>query len=82
MRRASFSVASHIAEGYGKNSKGQYLQSLGHAGGSNSEVQTQLFISGRLRYGNPESYGKIDDLSQQVSRMLVSPMSKLEHATN
>jgi hypothetical protein len=45
-------------------------------------VQTQLFISGRLRYGNPESYGKIDDLSQQVSRMLVSPMSKLEHATN
>jgi four helix bundle protein len=33
MRRASVSIASNIAEGYGRATKGEYVQFLGHARG-------------------------------------------------
>jgi four helix bundle protein len=34
LRRASVSIASNISEGYGRASKGEYYQFLGHARGS------------------------------------------------
>ena len=52
LRRASVSVASNIAEGYGKSSRGEYVLFLGHARGSNFEVQTQLVIADGLGFGN------------------------------
>ena len=51
MRRASVSIASNIAEGYGRSTKGEYLQFLGHARGSTCELQTQLIISSGLGFG-------------------------------
>jgi four helix bundle protein len=81
LRRASVSVASNIAEGYGRSSKGQYVLFLGHARGSNFEVQTQLVISKKLNYGIAEKYRGAEDLSQQVSKMLVALMAKLELVT-
>src|ERR1700721_2745354 len=58
MRRAGVSVASNIAEGYARLSKGEYKQFLGMARGSNSEVQTQLVIARELGYGSPQSLDK------------------------
>jgi four helix bundle protein len=78
LRRAAVSVASNIAEGYGKASKGEYVQSLGHARGSNFEVQTQLVISTQLGFGGKSSREKAEQLSEEVSRMLVALMSKLQ----
>jgi four helix bundle protein len=76
-RRAGVSVASNIAEGYGRGSKGEYKQFLAMARGSNLEVQTQLFIATELRYGNSVQQKTTDDLSNEVSKMLNSLLAKL-----
>ncbi|MCU1226830.1 MAG: hypothetical protein JWQ42_4923 [Edaphobacter sp.] len=77
IRRAGVSVASNIAEGYGRNSRGEYKQFLGMARGSNLEVQTQLFIATELDYGNPSSLKATESLSTEVERMLNSLIAKL-----
>ena len=76
LRRASVSVASNIAEGYGRSTKGEYLLFLGHARGSNCEVQTQLVISEALGFGSEQSRRLAESLSCEVSRMLVAIMNK------
>jgi four helix bundle protein len=78
LRRASVSVPSNIAEGYGKSSKGEYLSFLGHARGSNGEVQTQLVIARGLGFGSPDSLLEAESLSNEVGRMLVVMMNKLK----
>jgi four helix bundle protein len=77
LRRAGVSVASNIAEGYGRNSTGEYKQFLGMARGSNLEVQTQLVIATELGMGSVEQLKRTDDLSQEVSRMLNSLLKRL-----
>ena len=78
LRRASVSVASNIAEGYGKLSRGEYLLFLGHARGSNFELQTQLVIANGLGFGNAPARREVEALSEEVSRMLVAIMNKLK----
>ncbi|MGB8261237.1 MAG: four helix bundle protein [Terracidiphilus sp.] len=78
MRRASVSIASNIAEGYGRSSKGEYLLFLGHARGSNFELQTQLVIAEGLGLGDSVSRRNAASLSEEVSRMLVAIMTKLK----
>jgi len=77
LRRAGVSVASNIAEGYGRLSTGEYKQFLGMARGSNLEVQTQLVIARELGFGNVELIEKADGLSQEVARMLIALLRKL-----
>lgn len=78
LRRASVSVASNIAEGYGRNSRGEYLQFLGHARGSNFEVETQLLIAQKLQFGKAQQGKQACALSNEVGRMLVALMKKLQ----
>ena len=78
LRRASVSVASNIAEGYGRSSRGEYLQSLGYARGSNFELQTQLVIANGLGFGSAPVRLMAGNLSEEVSRMLVAIMNKLK----
>lgn len=77
LRRASVSVASNIAEGYGRATKGEYLQFLGHARGSNGEVQTQLVIAKALGFGQEKQMALAQGLADEVGRMLVMLMRKL-----
>lgn len=77
VRRASVSIASNIAEGYGRTTKGEYLQFLGHSRGSLCEVQTQLIIATALGFCSKKDAETVERLSADVSRMLIALMKKL-----
>ncbi|MCD7108826.1 four helix bundle protein [Rhizobium sp. DKSPLA3] len=48
IRRSSVSVAANIAEGYGRNSRGAFVQFLKIAQGSLKELETHLIICERV----------------------------------
>ena len=78
LRRASVSVASNIAEGYGKSTKGEYRLFLGHARGANFEVATQLVIASGLGFAAPAALQNTEALRDEVGKMLVAIMKKLQ----
>ena len=78
LRRASVSIPSNIAEGFGRCTKGEFLQFLGHARGSNCELQTQLILSETLGFGSKEQRDTAEHLSADVSRLVIALMKKLK----
>lgn len=78
LRRAAVSISSNIAEGYGRSTRGEYLQFLGHARGSICEVQTQLILSEELGFGSLESIHGAQESSAEVSRLLNALVRKLK----
>lgn len=78
IRRSAVSTSSNIAEGYGRNSTGDYIRFLQIASGSLYEFQTQLEISFQLSYLNEEKYVEINSLSIEIEKMLSSLISKVK----
>jgi four helix bundle protein len=77
MRRGAVSIASNIAEGNGRMSKGEYVQFLGLARDSNYELQTQLIIAEGLGFGDQKNFHSASRLSADVSRLLLALIKSL-----
>lgn len=56
IRRAAVSVPSNIAEGFGRNSNGDFSHFLGIANGCLCEIETQLVIAKNLGFIDYEAY--------------------------
>jgi four helix bundle protein len=77
MRRASVSIAGNIAEGYGRATKGEYVQFLGHARGSCSELETQIVIAKKLGFGALAILQTTESLCNDVGRLLGALMKSI-----
>jgi four helix bundle protein len=80
IQRSVVSIPSNIAEGYGRNSTGDYIRFLQIASGSLYEFQTQLEISSQLGYLSEEKYVEINSLSIEIEKMLSSLLSKVKNS--
>ena len=70
IRRAAISIASNIAEGYGRKSHKEYLQFYSIAYGSALEVEAQLIISKELGFIPNTDFDKINPLLTEIIKML------------
>ena len=70
VRRAAVSVPSNIAEGCGRITKGEFIQSLGYARGSLAECETQILCAVRFGYLSERDFSTNLDLVQEVGRLI------------
>ena len=68
MRSAAVSIASNVAEGYGRNNRGEYVQFLGIANGSLKELETQLLIAEEI--GLMPGAGSLLEECESIGRLL------------
>jgi len=78
IRRASASIAANVAEGYGRRTRGEYIQFLYIAQGSLKELETHLLLSKRVELASGESISPIMSQCESVGRLLGALIRSLE----
>ena len=76
-RRAAISVAANIAEGYGRDARGSYVNFLKIAQGSLKELETHVIIAQRLGFPQQAELDAILEKSESVGKLLRLLVRKL-----
>ena len=77
LRRGAISIASNIAEGYGRGSKTDYLRFLKIARGALYELDTQLLFTDQLTYINKDAYKGVKEQLDESERVLAGLIRSL-----
>lgn len=78
IRRAAVAVVSHIAEGYERGTRQEFVQFLYSARGSCGEIRAQLGVALDQKYLSAEDCGMMADQCLLVSGMLYSFIEHLQ----
>jgi four helix bundle protein len=78
LRRASVSITCNIAEGYGRATRGEYLNQLSVARGSLNEVDALCAVCRTLELLTPADLNALDDHLDQMRRMLGTMRIRLQ----
>src|SRR5262245_60681728 len=70
IRRASASILANIAEGYGRDQTGSFIQFLRIAQGSARELETHLILAGRVGLLRSDPLSGLLDDCERISKML------------
>ena len=79
MRRAAVSIPSNIAEGSRRGSRKDFRSFLLNAFGSGAELETQVVIAKKLSLGKNMDYGEIDDILNEIMKMLNKMINNLKN---
>ena len=70
IRRSAVSVAANIAEGYGRDSDGSFIQFLRISQGSLKELETQIIVSERIGALANQSSQILLSMADEIGRMI------------
>ena len=70
MKRSAISMPSNIAEGSRRGTKKDFRHFLLNSFGSGAELETQIVITKRRPFGKALDYSNIDQLLEEVMKML------------
>jgi four helix bundle protein len=70
IRRAAVSVVCNIAEGWGRDSAGEFDHALSFSGGSLREIETQVLVAQRFSFGDQDMIPGILAKCDAVGRMI------------
>jgi four helix bundle protein len=77
-RRSAVSVAANIAEGYGRENTGSYIQFLRIGQGSLKELETHLILAARIGLAPKAVLDPALDKAETVGKMLRALIRSLE----
>jgi four helix bundle protein len=80
IRRASVSIMSNIAEGFGRGGNKEFIQFLSTAKGSSSEVQAQLYVALDAGYINQDQFQKLYSETEATARMIAGLLRYLQNS--
>lgn len=80
IRRASVSIMSNIAEGFGRGGNKEFMQFLSTAKGSASEVQAQLYVAIDAGYINQDQFQKLYSETEATARMIAGLLRYLQNS--
>ncbi|MEM8772531.1 MAG: four helix bundle protein [Pseudomonadota bacterium] len=81
MRRSAVSVPANIAEGYGRDSDGAFVQFLRMSQGSLKELETHAILAGRLGFMTPDTTSLTLERADEIGRMLRGLISSVQQRT-
>lgn len=82
IRRAAVSIMSNIAEGFNSRTQGVFIDLLGRARGSASEVQAQLYVALDRGYVCTDQFKEAYALADKASREMYRFIQYLESRTD
>lgn len=78
LRRASVSIPSNIAEGFGREQRGSFAQHLRISQGSLKELETQLLICQRVNLIPAEDVDRLLSMADEIGKMTRSLIRSLQ----
>ena len=68
--RDSVSISNNIAEGFSRNTKGEFKRFLYYSTASNSEVRSMLYLSSRLKFLPQSEANELIENTNEIGKML------------